>query len=128
MVQTRTRTARGSILPRTATVSQTNRRVVVQMQTSKTETGLTWRSVSGLETRLRRRCGPAMLSMLPAQVSAVGARARVQVLVQGVLFVSVPMKMMLKHCSAGWRKASLLRLPPLRTLMVVLVVPPADRL
>jgi hypothetical protein len=67
-----------------------------------------------------------MLSMLPAQVLA--AAVQVQVQVQWALFVLVLMMMMLKHCSAGWRKVSLLRLPPLRTSMAVLAVPPADRL
>lgn len=107
-------------------MSQTNRRAVVRMQTSKTEMGLTWRSVSSLEMTLQQQSGPAMLSMQPAQFSAAGVQA--QLLVQGELFVSVLMRMMLKHCSAGWQKVSLRRRRQLRTLMAVSVVLLADQL
>jgi hypothetical protein len=75
---------------------------------------------------LLQQSGPAVLSMQPAQVSAAGAQT--QVLAQGELFVSVLMMMMLKHCSAGWRKVSLRRRRQLRTLMVVSVVLLADQL
>ena len=64
--------------------------------------------------------------MLQAQVSVVEALA--PLLVQGGLSVSVLMTMTPKHCSAGWRKVSLRRRQPLRTLMVVLVVQRADQL
>ena len=124
MVQTLMLGAQGAIRPRTVKVSQTNHRAVVQMPTSKTETGLTWISVLSLETRLQQQFGPAMLSMLPAQVSAA---VQVQILAQGELVVSVLMMTMLKHCSAGWRKVSRRRRRPLRTLMVVVVLP-ADQL
>jgi hypothetical protein len=56
------------ILLQTVTLSQMSHPVVVLMQISKTETGLTWRSVSSSEMRLRQQCDPAMLSMLPARV------------------------------------------------------------
>jgi hypothetical protein len=69
-----------------------------------------------------------MLSMLPFRASAAGAQEQALLLVQGGLSVSVPMMMMLRHCSAGWRKVSLQRLRPLRTSMVVFVLPPADLL
>jgi hypothetical protein len=124
MVQWQMRAAQDAILLQTVTVSQTSHPVAVLMQMSKTETGLTWRSVSSSETRLRQQYDPAMLSILPAQVSVAGPRVRV--LVQGLL-VSVLM-VMLTHCFAGWRKASLLRRPPLRISMVVVVVLTADRL
>ena len=124
MVQILTLGAQGAIRPRSGTVSQTNHRVVVQMPMSKTETGLTWRSVLSLGTRLQPQFGPVMLSMLRAQVSAA---AQAQILVQEELVVSVLMMTMLKHCSAGWRKVSRRRRRPLRTLMVVVVLP-ADQL
>jgi hypothetical protein len=125
MVQLQMRASRDAILLRTVTASHTSRPVGVLMQMSKTETGLTWRSVSSSEMMLRQQCDPAMLSMLPARVSVPGVRVRVQM--QGVILVSVLM-VMLTHCFAGWRKASLLRPPPLRTSMVVVVVLSADQL
>jgi hypothetical protein len=68
-----------------------------------------------------------MLSMLPARVSVAGAQVRLLMLMQGGLLVSVLM-MMLTHCFAGWRKASLRRRRQLRISMVVVVVLTADRL
>ena len=53
-VPMQTRVAQDAILPRTPAVSQTNRRVAVQMQTSRIETGSMWRSESGSEMMLRR--------------------------------------------------------------------------
>lgn len=125
MVQLQMRAAQHAILLRIVTVSQTSRPVAVLMQMSKTETGLTWRFVSSSETRLRQQCDPAMLSMLPTRVSVAGAQMRARVLVQ--LLVSVLM-MMLTHCFAGWRKASLRLRRQLRILMVVVVVLAADQL
>jgi hypothetical protein len=73
-----------------------------------------------------------MLSLLPAQVSAAGARVLVlvqaRVLVQEALFVSVLMTMTLTRCSADWRKALLPLRLPLRTLMAVVVETAADPL
>lgn len=126
MVQMRTRMAQDAILPRTPTVNQTNRPVVVRMQTPMTETGSTWRFGSDLEMRLRQQCGRAMLLMLP-RVSVAVARMQVQAQTQGALSVTVLM-MMQTHCSADWRKESLPRRPPLRILMVVVVVTVAGRL
>ena len=123
MVQLQMRVAQDAILLRTVTVSQMSRPVAVLMQMSKIKTGLMWISVSSSETRLLQQCDPAMLSMLLVRVSVQGQ----VVLVQGGLLVSVLM-MMLTHCFAGWQKASLLRPPPLRISMVVVVVLTADQL
>lgn len=79
MMQLQMRAAQDAILHRTVTVSQTSRPVAVLMQMSKTGTGLTWRSVSGSEMKLRLQCDPAMLSMLLARVSVAGVRMRVRV-------------------------------------------------
>ncbi len=73
MVQLQMRAAQDVILLQTVTVSQTSHPVAVQMRMSKTERGLTWRSVSGSETRLRQQCDP----VVPAQVSVAGVRVRV---------------------------------------------------
>jgi hypothetical protein len=127
MVQLQMRAAQDAILLRTVTVSQTSHPVAVLMQMSKTEMGLMWRSVSSSETRLLQRCDPAMLSMLLARVSVAGALVRMWMVLQGMLLVSVLM-MMVTHCFAGWRKASLLRPPPLRISMAVVVVLTADQL
>ncbi len=80
MVRLKMGAAQNAILLRTVTVSQTSRLVAVLMQMSKTETGLMWKSVLGSETRLRQQCDPAMLSILPVQVSVVVVRVRVQML------------------------------------------------
>jgi hypothetical protein len=132
MVQLQMRAAQDAILLWIVTVSQMSRPVAVLMQMLKTETGLMsrWRFVSSSEMRLRQQCDPAMLSMLPARVSVAGAQVRVRVRVQvqgGGLLVSVLM-MMLTHCFAGWRKASLRQWLQLRILMAVMVVPAADQL
>jgi len=58
----------------------------------------------------------------------VGLRVQLRVRVQEALFVSVLRRMTLTRCSADWRKASLLLLPPLRILMVAVVVTSADPL
>ena len=127
MAQLQMRAAQDAILLQTVTVSQTSRLVVVLMQMSKTETGLTWRSVSSSEKRLRQQCDPAMLSMLLARGSGAGVRMLMLMLVQGGLLVLVLM-MILTHCFAGWQKASLQRRRQLRISMVVVVVLTADRL
>lgn len=127
MAQLQMRAAQDAILLQTVTVSQTSRLVVVLMQMSKTETGLTWRSVSSSGKRLRQQCDPAMLSMLLARVSVAGVRMLMLMLVQGGLLVLVLM-MILTHCFAGWQKASLQRRRQLRISMVVVVVLTADRL
>jgi len=64
--------------------------------------------------------------MLLARIWVAGALVRVRVLVRRVL-VSVLM-VMLTHCFAGWRKASLLLRPQLRISMVVVVVQGVDQL
>jgi hypothetical protein len=53
-VTVQTQTAQDAILPQIPMVSQRNHLVAVRMQTSKIETGSMWRSVSGLERKLRR--------------------------------------------------------------------------
>jgi hypothetical protein len=66
--------------------------------------------------------------LLPAQVSAAEVLVRARVRMQEALAVSVLMGMKLTRCFADWQKASLPLRPPLRILMVSVVVPTADPL